>query len=139
RHTLRPERSPALPQRATLCSRIRPSEYYSGPHLHGTDGTLQIIRQLQRYEIPASAWESEILARRIGNYDPELLDELCLSGEVMWARVSPHPAIAQNRRVRPTRIAPVTLFLREDADWLMSEAGPTDSSGLSDAARDGCL
>ena len=38
----------------------------------------------------------------------------------MWARVSPHPAIAENRRVRPTRIAPVTLFLREDADWLMT-------------------
>ena len=104
--------------------------------LHGPDGTLQIIRQLQGYEIPASAWESEILARRIAKYDPEFLDELCFSGEVMWARVSPHPAIAQNRRVRPTRIAPVTLFLREDADWLLLGAGPADSSGLSHPARD---
>ena len=108
------------------------------PHgqLHGADGTLQIIRQLQGYEIPASAWESEILARRIAKYNPESLDELCFSGEVMWARVSPHPAIAQNRRVRPTRIAPVTLFLREDADWLMYGAGQADSSGLSHPARD---
>ena len=107
-----------------------------GGQLHGVDGTLQIIRQLQGYEIPASAWESEILARRIAKYNPEFLDELCFSGEVMWARVSPHPAIAQNRRVRPTRIAPVTLFLREDADWLMSAGGPADTSGLSHAARD---
>ncbi|MBV8896132.1 MAG: DEAD/DEAH box helicase, partial [Acidobacteriaceae bacterium] len=60
-----------------------------GSQLHGADGTLQIIRQLQGYEIPASAWESEILARRIAKYDGELLDELCFSGEVMWARVSP--------------------------------------------------
>jgi ATP-dependent Lhr-like helicase len=50
--------------------------------------------------------------------------------------VSPHPAVAQNRRVRPTRIAPVTLFLREDADWLMRSAHPADSSGLSHPARD---
>jgi ATP-dependent Lhr-like helicase len=107
-----------------------------GGQLHGADGTLQVIRQLQGYEIPASAWESEILARRIAKYDPEFLDELCFSGEVMWARVSPHPAIAQNRRVRPTRIAPVTLFLREDADWLMSESGQADSTGLSHPARD---
>ncbi len=107
-----------------------------GTQLHGADGILQIIRQLQGYEIPAVAWESEILAARVANYDPEHLDELCFSGEVMWARVSPHPAIAQNRRVRPTRIAPVTLFLREDADWLMHGAGPADSSGLSHPARD---
>ena len=107
-----------------------------GSQLHGADGTLQIVRQLQGYEIPASAWESEILASRIGEYDPEFLDELCFSGEVMWARVSPHPAIVQSRRVRPTRIAPVTLFLREDADWLMSETGPAETSGLSHPARD---
>ncbi len=51
-----------------------------GSQLHGADGTLQMIRQLQGYEIPAAAWEPEILARRIGKYDPEFLDEICLSG-----------------------------------------------------------
>jgi ATP-dependent Lhr-like helicase len=107
-----------------------------GSQLHGSDGTLQIIRQLQGYEIAASAWESEILQKRIAKYDPDYLDELCLSGEVMWARVSPHPAIAENRRVRPTRIAPVTLFLREDADWLMTADANRDTSALSDAAKD---
>ena len=107
-----------------------------GSQLQGTDGTLQMIRQLQGYEIPASAWESDILASRIGEYDPGFLDDLCFSGEVMWARVSPHPAIVQSRRVRPTRIAPVTLFLREDADWLMSGTGPAETSGLSQPARD---
>ena len=107
-----------------------------GTQLHGADGTLQIIRQLQGYEISASAWESEILARRIAKYDPEFLDELCFSGEVMWARVSPHPAVAQNRRVRPTRIAPVTLLLREDAEWLTSRTNPAETSGLSHPARE---
>ncbi|MBV9081950.1 MAG: DEAD/DEAH box helicase, partial [Acidobacteriaceae bacterium] len=107
-----------------------------GTQLHGSDGTLQIIRQLQGYEIAANAWESDILARRIAKYDAEFLDELCLSGEVMWARLSPHPAIVENRRVRPTRIAPITLFLREEADWLMPQSQSLDSSALSHAARD---
>jgi ATP-dependent Lhr-like helicase len=107
-----------------------------GSQLHGADGTLQIIRQLQGFEVPAAAWESEVLAPRVARYDPEFLDELCLSGDVMWARVSPHPAVVQNRRVRPTRIAPVTLFLREDAPWLMREPASADSLGLSHPARE---
>ena len=32
-----------------------------GSQLHGADGVLEIIRQLQGYEIPAAAWESQIL------------------------------------------------------------------------------
>ncbi|HYP14637.1 MAG TPA: DEAD/DEAH box helicase, partial [Bryobacteraceae bacterium] len=88
----------------------------AGSQLHGSDGVLEIIRQLQGYEIPAAAWEAQILPQRVARYDPKLLDELCLSGEVMWVRVSPHPALdeGEGRRVRATRIAPVALLLRED-------------------------
>jgi ATP-dependent Lhr-like helicase len=82
--------------------------------LHGADGVLQIVRQLQGFEIPASAWEPDVLRRRIQEYAPEDLDELCLSGEVVWARLS-----APEHRVRPTRIAPISFFLREDTDWLI--------------------
>ena len=91
-----------------------------GSQLHGVDGLLQVIRQLQGYEISAAAWESEILPRRIARYAPDLLDQLCLSGEVMWGRLSPHPAFenSEPRRVRPTRTAPISLFLRQDAEWL---------------------
>ena len=71
-----------------------------GAQLHGVDGLLQVIRQLQGYEISAAAWESEILPRRIARYTPDLLDQLCLSGEVMWGRLSPHPAF-ESRRAAP--------------------------------------
>jgi ATP-dependent Lhr-like helicase len=108
----------------------------AGTQLHSADGTLHVIRQLQGYEIPAAAWENDILARRVGKYDPEFLDELCFSGEVMWARGSPHPALAENRRVRPTRIAPIALFLREDAGWLMPAAPVPDPTALSHPARE---
>jgi ATP-dependent Lhr-like helicase len=92
----------------------------AGSHLHGVDGTLQIIKQLQGYEISAAAWEPEVLGRRIARYEPEFLDQLCLAGEVMWARLSPHPAFEdpEPRRVRPTRTAPIAIFLRESAEWL---------------------
>lgn len=98
--------------------------------LHGVEGLLQVIRQLQGFEIPAAAWESRILPARIANYAPELLDSLCLSGEVMWARLNRPEA-----RARASRIAPVSLFLREDAAWLMDSAAP-EPDELSPAAQD---
>ncbi len=119
-----------------------------GAQLHGVDGTLQIIQQLQGYEIPAASWEAEVLARRIANYTPDYLDELCLSGEVMWGRLSPHPAMedGSGRRVRPTRLAPISLFLRENFDWLAEQPTADDEnrssapqgvrSPLSPVARD---
>ena len=50
-----------------------------GTQLHGTDGTLAIIRQLQGCEFAAAAWETVILPRRVARYQPEYLDELCLA------------------------------------------------------------
>ncbi len=104
-----------------------------GSQLHGADGVLHIVRQLQGYEIPAAAWESRIFPQRVAKYDPELLDDVCLSGEVMWARISPpSPDV---RRIRPTRIAPVSFFLREDSAWLAG--GPIEvPSNLSHAATE---
>ena len=64
-----------------------------GTTLHGTDGLLQILRQLQGYEISGASLEREVLARRMSRYDPEMLDRLCLSGEVMWGRLSPPPGV----------------------------------------------
>jgi ATP-dependent helicase Lhr and Lhr-like helicase len=110
-----------------------------GTRLHGADGLLEIVRQLQGYEVPAAAWESQVLAQRVASYQPEMLDELCLSGEVMWTRVSPHPALedGEGRRIRASRVAPIAMLLREDAAWLTSPAAPAgESEALSQAARE---
>jgi ATP-dependent Lhr-like helicase len=110
-----------------------------GAQLHGADGVLEIVRQLQGYEIPAAAWESQILPRRVANYRAELLDELCLSGEVLWARVSPHPALedGEGKRVRASRVAPIALLMREDAHWLIhDDALPDAPEALTPAAQD---
>ena len=114
-----------------------------GTQLHGATGLLHVLKQLQGYEISAAAWERDILPRRVANYDRDMLDRLCLSGEVMWGRLSPHPAfdsaavtLPRTRRVRPTRVAPVAIWLRE-SDWLlrgMSDVGLVDV--LSHPARE---
>ena len=109
----------------------------AGTQLHGADGLFEVIRQLQGFEAPAAAWESGILARRIADFRPELLDELCLSGEVTWARLWPHPALSEEgKRIRATRLSPIAMVLRNDADWLLSAAtGAEPSEALSpDAA-----
>ncbi|MBV8332626.1 MAG: DEAD/DEAH box helicase [Candidatus Eremiobacteraeota bacterium] len=111
--------------------------------LHGIDGTLQIVKQLEGYEIPAAAWEAQILPARVAGYKPEFLDRLCYSGEVMWGRLSPHPALLpteddaheRRRRVRPTKLAPISLFTRLDQHELIVRA-PCEPEGLSPAALD---
>jgi ATP-dependent Lhr-like helicase len=108
-----------------------------GAKLHGVDGLYQILKQLQGYEISAAAWEGSVLPRRVHKYDPQWLDRLCLAGEVMWGRLSPHPALESegSRKVRPTRVAPLAIFLREDMGRLLP-ARPAAPEHLSHAARD---
>jgi ATP-dependent Lhr-like helicase len=89
----------------------------------GERGLLEVLRQLQGFEIPANAWEKQILRPRVNSYDPAMLDQLCLTGAVGWGRLSPHPATLEEsssgrRRVVPTSVAPITFFVREDSDWM---------------------
>ena len=63
-----------------------------GTQVAGERGTMEVLQQLQGFEIPANAWERQVLARRIADYDPQWLDQLCLTGAVGWGRLSPHPA-----------------------------------------------
>lgn len=99
-----------------------------GTQLNGEPGLLEIIKQMQGYEIPANAWEKQIFTKRIKDYTSDMLDRLCLMGIVGWGRLSPHPAlsgqdISENdslkpKRVIPTSVAPITFFVREEADWM---------------------
>ncbi|MGZ4840428.1 MAG: DEAD/DEAH box helicase, partial [Candidatus Angelobacter sp.] len=109
-----------------------------GSQARAEHGTLQVLRQLQGFEVPASAWERHILARRISNYDPQVLDQLCLTGAVGWGRLTPHPAMLEDssgsgRRVVPTSVAPITFFVRDEAEWM---ALPSVKSAHRDAEQE---
>ena len=107
--------------------------------LHGVDGTLQIVRQLEGYEIPAAAWETQVLPLRIASYRSEYLDKLCYSGEVMWGRLAPHASLSAESehatRIRPTKLAPISLFMRENAEELIVRRDAR-TAGLSAVACD---
>ena len=51
----------------------------------GLDGLVAVIDQLAGVPLPASAIESLVLAPRVRDYSPAMLDELLASGEVMWS------------------------------------------------------
>jgi ATP-dependent helicase Lhr and Lhr-like helicase len=125
-----------------------------GTQVAGERGTLEVLRQLQGFEVPANAWERQVLARRVTDYDPKWLDQLCLTGAVGWGRLSPHPATldsihtgngtgaggaaTRHRRVIPTSVAPITFFVREDADWMTPRhpgAELLENNGLSHGAQ----
>jgi ATP-dependent Lhr-like helicase len=114
-----------------------------GTQLAGERGVLEALRQLQGFEAPASAWEQELLRRRVVNYDPKFLDQLCLTGALGWGRLSPHPATLEvaegrGRRVVPTSVAPITFFVREESDWMIPQRPESDldaAHGLSHGAR----
>jgi ATP-dependent Lhr-like helicase len=126
-----------------------------GAQVAGERGTLEVLQQLQGFEIPANAWERQVLSRRIVDYDPKWLDQLCLTGAVGWGRLSPHPATIDSggarpsdssegavaprqRRVIPTSVAPITFFVREEADWMTprhTAGDEAETRGVGHGAR----
>ena len=77
--------------------------------LTGIDGVHEVIRQLDGFEIAANAWERHVLPLRIDRYEPSLLDALCFTGEVGWARLT----------------TGVALFPRAHASAWLTETTPT--------------
>ncbi|MBM3140649.1 MAG: DEAD/DEAH box helicase [Chloroflexi bacterium] len=95
--------------------------------LSGRGGVREAIARLQGFEAPAAAWERELLAARVRDYAPSWLDELCLAGEVAWARLTPRRAAGDEERApRPgtsaTRATPMTLAYRAELPGLLAAA-----------------
>jgi ATP-dependent helicase Lhr and Lhr-like helicase len=88
--------------------------------MEGPESLQAIIEQLEGVEAPAAAWEGELLPARIVEYDPAWLDALCLSGEVVWARLTPlsrSNATESGERARggaPVRNTPIALLRRKN-------------------------
>ena len=73
------------PVDAATLGRFLPAWQNVGSSLRGVDGLAQIVDQLSGVALPASAWESLVLPARLRDYSPAWLDELTLSGELVWA------------------------------------------------------
>ena len=87
--------------------------------LDGLMGLVAVLEQLEGFEVPISAWEEHILPSRIPHYSSEWLDQLCLSGEMAWARLYP-PVDGDGRRAGATRASPISLVFRDNLDMYLS-------------------
>ncbi len=124
-----------------------------GTQRHGRAGLAEVIEQLQGFELPAGEWE-RVFAERVESYRPEWLDDLCLSGEVAWGRLSllesavegDDGPVEDSRQAgkTPSRRTPITFMLRQDLPWLLqahrgaaAPAQPTTGCGrdVLDALR----
>jgi len=88
-----------------------------GHQLTGIDGLRAIIAQLDGLELPARTWERDVLPARLERYESSLLDTLCLTGEVGWARLSTGPT-------QVVGATPIALFLRVHANQWYALRGP---------------
>ena len=95
-------------------ARFLPAWHGLGANASGLDRLLEVVFQLQGAALPASVIERDILAARLGSYNPRLLDELVSMGEVVWVGRGPL-GMSDGR---------VALYLRGDAPRLIP--GPVE-------------
>ncbi len=109
--------------------------------MEGPGAVAAVVAQLEGFEAPAAAWETEILPARIAEYEPAWLDDECLAGRVAWARLTPRNGQPNGagRGVAPVRTTPITLLPRRHAPlWTALSANGEDirPSGRAQAVSD---
>ncbi|MET4582849.1 ATP-dependent Lhr-like helicase [Conyzicola nivalis] len=113
RHEVEPVDQPTL-------GRFLPAWQHVGSNLTGIDGLVQVIDQLSGVALPASAWETLVLPARLRNYSPAWLDELTLTGEVVWS----------GRGSLPGSDGWVSLHLAENAPLTLADPSGDETTEL---------
>ncbi|MFP5406658.1 MAG: ATP-dependent DNA helicase, partial [Gammaproteobacteria bacterium] len=109
--------------------RVAPEARVEGP-----DAVAGIVAQLEGFEAPAAAWETEILPTRVNEYDPGWLDELSRAGRVVWTRIAPLQASGA-RAPSPVRTTPIVLASRRHLGIWGALAQDEQAAPLGASAR----
>ncbi|HKW84109.1 MAG TPA: ATP-dependent DNA helicase, partial [Burkholderiaceae bacterium] len=100
----------------------------------GEEGLAAVLRQLEGHAAPALSWEDDLLAARVRDYTPDMLDKLCAAGRVVWWRPTEAGDEAR-RRTGPIRGTPVLLCERDALPhWQQLGAAAVDDALLSSKA-----
>ncbi|HEY0503012.1 MAG TPA: DEAD/DEAH box helicase [Lysobacter sp.] len=112
--------------------RVAPSARVNGP-----EALAGVLAQLEGFEAPAAAWESELLPARVNDYSITWLDDLCTAGRTLWTRLRAGVADSSNTRgSTPVRATPVVLLPRRDAAvWTRLAPPPASDDVLSSRAQ----
>src|SRR6185437_13351022 len=103
--------------------------------LEGPDSVAVATSFLEGYEAAAGAWETEILPARIDEYDHSWLDDQCLGGNLVWARLTPAQGGARDRNPAPVRSTPITLMTRRNAPHWTAISGREEPATPSARAQ----
>ncbi len=68
-----------------------------GERARGPEALAGVLAQLEGFEAPAVAWESDLLPARVRDYSITWLDELCTAGRTLWTRLRPTTSDAAAR------------------------------------------
>ena len=111
--------------------------------LSGEGGILDSTELLQGFESPAGVLERELISARLLDYHDSQLDQLCLSGDIVWGRFSRrnnhNPLSTHQGRSAPlTRSTPISLGLRESLPWLLNSIFDIDqiADNIGGASRE---
>jgi ATP-dependent helicase Lhr and Lhr-like helicase len=106
--------------------------------MQGSDALAAVLAQLEGFEAPAGAWETEIIPSRIAEYEPQWLDEHCRAGRLIWTRLAARGGARADdgaaRGASPLRSTPIVLLARRSVPlWSMmverADAGKLTSRG----------
>ena len=97
----------------------------------GAEALGGVLGQLEGYEAPAIAWESELLAARVRDYQPGWLDEECSAGRTLWTRLRPSATGAGGPA--SLRSTPILLLPRRSAGPWTRLAARDDADAADDA------
>ncbi|MFT3781988.1 MAG: crosslink repair DNA glycosylase YcaQ family protein [Nibricoccus sp.] len=94
------------------------------------------VEMFDGLELPAAVWEPQVFATRIEDYDPQWLDQLCLTGRAGWGKLSPPISGQDLRLLNPVKTTSIAIFIRENlAGWRRLVGEPAGGKFSSDAAK----
>ena len=115
-----------------------------GTQLHGPDGALHVIKQLQGYEISAAAWEGDVLRRRSRQVRARAARSAVHVGRggvgtacrrILRSTIRSAAGTATARRVRPTRSAPLRCSCAKTRRGCSRPRQPRASRGPAERRR----
>jgi ATP-dependent Lhr-like helicase len=109
-----------------VLGRFLPGWHGVGIQASGLDRLAEIVFQLQGCAIPASVLERDVLAVRMRDYRPQLLDQLISMGEVVWT----------GRGSLGNSDGRVALYLRSDAARLIREPDERPTGEIHEHLRE---
>ena len=105
-------------------------------NLEGPLALDKILDQLKGYELPAAAWEGDVLPARLADYESSWLDMLCQTGRYTWVRLTTGGDVARPNRTGPIRTSPIAIIPRRDVSaW--SEITQQRTSGKIELSNSG--